>query len=150
MAIETNKINYGGDIMLFIDGEPMAFSNSAKLDISLTTRDIGSKDSGYWEEKAAGKMSWTASSDALMADSSLVGTTKTYNELFTAMATRQPIDVVFATAAGTAPSWTISAVAGKTKFTGEGFITSLSMNAPDGENASYSISIEGTGALVMA
>ena len=57
MAIETNKINYGGDIMLFIEGEPMAFSSAAKLDISLATRDIGSKDSGYWEEKAASKMS---------------------------------------------------------------------------------------------
>ena len=85
-----------------------------------------------------------------MADTSLVGTTNTYSELFTAMSTRTPIDVVFATAAGTAPSWTISAVVGKTKFTGTGFITSLSMNAPDGDNATYSVSIEGTGALVMA
>lgn len=47
MAIETNKITYGGDMMLFIEGEPMAFSSAAKLDVSLATRDIGSKDSGY-------------------------------------------------------------------------------------------------------
>lgn len=149
MAIETSKITYGGDMMLFIGGEPMAFSSAAKLDVSLSTRDIGSKDSGFWEEKAAGKMSWSASSDALMCDSDITGTTKTYSDLYTAMLTRVPLTIVFATAAGTAPSWTISAVAGKSKFTGTGFITSLSMNAGDGDNGTYSVSFEGTGALEL-
>lgn len=146
---ETSKITYGGDMMLFIEGSPIAFSSAAKLDISLKTRDIGSKDSGFWDEKAAGKMSWTASSDSLMSDT-LTGNSNTYSELYTAMLTRVPVTIVFATAAGTAPDFTVSAVAGKTKFTGSGFITSLSMNAPDGDNASYSVSFEGTGALVMA
>jgi len=81
----------------------------------------------------------------------LTGTgNSTYSDLFTAMETRTPLAIVFATAAGTAPDFTISAVAGKSKFTGSGFITSLSMNAPDNESATYSISFEGTGALVMA
>lgn len=150
MATETSKIQYGGDIMLFIEDAPLAFSTSAKLDISLKTRDIGSKDSGNWDEKAAAKMSWTASTDALMTDSGLVGTTNTIDELYTAMIARTAVDVVFATATGTSPSWTPSAVAGKKKFTGTGFITSLSLNAADGDNATYSVSIEGTGALVMA
>ena len=57
MAVETNKTNYGGDIMLFINGTPLAFSSAAKLDVTLKTRDIGSKDSGYWDEKAAAKLS---------------------------------------------------------------------------------------------
>jgi len=150
MAVETSKITYGGDMMLFVATKPVAFSSAAKLDISLKTRDIGSKDSGHWDEKAAGKMSWTASSDALMCDD-LTGTgNSTYSDLFTAMETRTPLAIVFATAAGTAPDFTISAVAGKSKFTGSGFITSLSMNAPDNESATYSISFEGTGALVMA
>ncbi len=81
----------------------------------------------------------------------LTGTgNSTYSDLFTAMETRTPIAIVFAATAGTAPDFTVSAVVGKTKFTGSGFITSLSMNAPDGDNATYSISFEGTGALVMA
>lgn len=149
MPIETNKIQYGGDVMVFMGGTPIAFSNSAKLDISLKTRDIGSKDSGYWDEKAAGKMSWTMSSEALMADSNLTSTSNTYSDMFTAMLTRTPLTLVFATATGTSPDWTASSATGKTKFTGSGFITSLSMNASDGDNATYSISFEGTGALVM-
>ena len=84
-----------------------------------------------------------------MADSNIVSTSNTYSDLYTAMLTRVPLTLVFATATGTSPDFTASAVAGKTKFTGSGFITSLSMNAPDGDNASYSVSFEGTGALVM-
>jgi hypothetical protein len=47
MALETSKIIYGGDMMLFVASKPVAFSTAAKLDISLKTRDIGSKDSGH-------------------------------------------------------------------------------------------------------
>lgn len=230
MPIETNKINYGGDIMILVNGTPLAFSSGAKLDVSLKTRDIGSKDSGYWDEKAAGKLSWNASSDALMADSDLVGNTPvtlagaasitagsatltvvgagfvagdvgrgvtvlgagvsgadlvtvitgytsstvvtlgtaasttisaqaskfkwsgntfTYSTLYTLMQTRNPVFMVFASVVGTAPNWTASTTVGKSKFTGTGIITSLSMNAPDGDNATYSFSMEGTSSLTQ-
>ena len=46
MGYDTTKINYGGDIMLFIDDSPLAFSSAAKIDATLKTRDITSKDSG--------------------------------------------------------------------------------------------------------
>jgi predicted secreted protein len=155
MALDTSKIQYGGDLMLFTTlsgttAQPIAFSSAAKLDVTMKTRDIGSKDSGYWDEKAAGKLSWNMSTDALMADSNLGDITAVYSELYTSMIARLPITVAFATATGTAPAWTISAVAGKKKFSGLAYITSLSLNAPDGDNASYSISLEGTGALTMA
>lgn len=155
MGLDTSKIQYGGDLMLFatlsgVTAQPIAFSSAAKLDVSMKTRDIGSKDSGNWDEKAAGKLSWNMSTDALMADSTVSGTTAVYSELYTSMISRLPITVAFAATAGTAPAWTISAVAGKKKFSGLAYITSISLNAPDGDNASYSISLEGTGALVMA
>lgn len=230
MAVETNKINYGGDIMLFVNGTPLAFSSTAKIDVTLKTRDVGSKDSGYWDEKAAAKLSWTASSDALMTDSDLVGNapvtvvgaasiaagaailtvvgagfvagdigrgvtvvgagvagsdlvtvisaytsstvvtlatnasttisasaskfkwsgnTFTYSTLYTLMQNRNPVFMVFASATGTAPNWTASTTVGKSKFSGTGIITSLSMNAPDADNGSYSFSMEGTGALTQ-
>ena len=137
-------------MMLFVATKPVAFSTAAKLDISLKTRDIGSKDSGYWDEKAPSKMSWTASSDALMCDD-LTGTgNSTIADLYTAMEARTPVALVFATKTGTSPDYTASAVAGKTKFSGSGYITSLSLSAPDNDSATYSISFEGTGALVMA
>ena len=153
MAIETGKISYGGDMMLFVGTSetelPIAFSTNAKLDITLETRTIASKDSGYWTEKAGGRLDWNATTDALHSEVLTVTTgTNTFDELFTLMTARTPIDVVFAAKTGTAPAWTVDAT--KKNFTGKAIITSLSLNAPDADTATYSISLEGTGALVMA
>lgn len=152
MATETEKIQYGGDMMLFVgSGEskfPIAFSTSQKLDVSMSTREISSKDSGYWTDRAASKLDWNASSDALYTDV-LTSTTgvNSVDELYTLMTSRTAINVVFAAKTGTVPNWTVDAT--KKNFTGKGYITSLSVNAPNEDNTTYSITIEGTGALVM-
>jgi len=153
MAIETGKISYGGDMMLFVgsgtDKLPIAFSTDAKLDITLATRNIASKDSGYWTNKAGGRLDWNASTSALHSDVLTATTgTNTYDELYTLMIARTPVNCVFAAATGTAPDWTVNSA--KKNFTGMAIITSLSLGAPDGDNATYSISLEGDGALVMA
>jgi len=63
MATENGKLAYGGDMMIFLSALPIAFTTSAKLEIKLATRDISSKDSGYWKEKLGGRLEWSASSD---------------------------------------------------------------------------------------
>lgn len=153
MAVESSKLAYGGSMMLFLGSGatklPIAFSTSAKLDITLSTRDISSKDSGYWVEKAGGRLEWNASSDALYSEVLTVTTgTNTYDELFSLMTARTAINCVFAATSGTTPDWTVDVT--KKNFTGQAIITSLSVNAPDGETVTYSVSLEGTGALVMA
>lgn len=81
MAIEPEKIQYGGDLMLFLGVDtvnkfPIAFSTSAKLEITLDVREISSKDSGRWKEKQAAKLDWKASTDALYTET-LTGLVKT-------------------------------------------------------------------------
>jgi len=149
MATETGKLAYGGEMMLFLAGYPIAFSTAAKLEIKLGTRDISSKDSGYWKEKLAGRLEWSASSDALYTEV-LVGTatTTSYDELYALMIARAAITCVFGATTGTGGAQTNDAT--KKKYTGSVIITSLNANAPDGETVSYSVSLEGTGALVMA
>ena len=44
MAEENGKISYGGDLMIFLDDEPLAFSTSATLSMTLDSREISSKD----------------------------------------------------------------------------------------------------------
>ncbi len=101
MALETNKIGFGGDLMLFVGTGvsklPIAFSTNAKLDITLSTRDISSKDSGYWTDKAAGKLDWNMSSEQLYTEV-LTSTTglNTFDELYALMIARTPVNVVFA------------------------------------------------------
>jgi TP901-1 family phage major tail protein len=147
MATEPNKIAYGGDMMLFVDSKPIAFSTDAKLEITADVREISSKDSGYWKERSPGKLDWKTSTDALYTES-LTGATNDFEDLYSKMVLRVPITVVFAAKTGTVPEWTVDPA--KKKFTGQAIITSLSVSAPDNETTTYSVALEATGALVMS
>jgi len=110
--METTKLAYGGDMMLFVGGStdklPIAFSTSAKMEVKLSTRDISSKDSGYWKEKLGGRLEWSASTDALYTEALVTSTgISSYDELYTLMIARTPINLVFAATSGTAPIWTV-------------------------------------------
>lgn len=224
MATEPLKIAYGGDMMLFLGGtatkRPIAFSTSAKLEITTDTREISSKDSGYWKERLAGKHDWKAGTDALyteplsggertgfistvsgsdqltgddftlfltelsigdeitLLDGTVVGTilsiesdsaatltedasathefmiflaggaTNDFHDLYNLMITRTPLYFAFAAKTGTVPGWIINTA--KKNYVGQALITAISVNAPDNETTTYSVSLEGTGSLVLA
>ena len=63
------------------------------------------------------------------------------DNLMSALNSRTEIDVEFNEA---------SATTGDTKYTGKAYITSCSLNAPNEDAATYSISLQGTGALTIA
>lgn len=148
MATEPSKIAYGGDMMLFIDSKPVAFSTDAKLEITTDVREISSKDSGYWKEKNAGKLDWKGSTDALYTEELTATSTTTFAQLYAKMIARTPIGFAFGAVTGAAPGQTVDPA--KKKFTGQAIIVGLTPNAPDNETATYSVSLEGTGALVMS
>ena len=151
MASDNSKLVYGGDMMLFVGSgstkQPLAFSQSAKLSVSMKTREVSSKDSGNWTEKANGKYDWNCSTDGLLSFS-VSGNTTSMETVYSHFLAGLPINVVFASKTGTSPIWTVDSA--KKNFTGQGIIAGIDMNAGDNDNATYSISIEGTGALVMA
>jgi len=130
---------------------PVAFSTSAKLSISMSTKEATSKDSGIFTDKIAGRLDWNMSTDGLLSYSLTVddATRNSIDDIYTLMTARLPITIVFASKTGTSPDWTVSAVAPAKSWTGKGFITALEQNA-DTDSATYSITIEGTGALTMA
>ena len=140
----------GGDLMLFLGGTSIAFSTSHKLSISAETVETSSKDNGgKWVAKAVRKLSWNMSTENLY---SLDGAGKTYDDLFTMMTGRTEIDAIFtvekdyATKADEAPAggW-LPMTTGQYK--GKVVITSLELNAPNGDNATFTASFEGVGAL---
>lgn len=136
--------------MLFVDSKPIAFSTDAKLSIKTKTRDASSKDSGSWTDKRATRHDWNVSSSALFSDLiTTVGTAvNTFDELFDMQVAKTPITVVFAVATGAVHAQTADAT--KKTYTGSAIITGLDPNAPDGDNASFSITMDGTGALTKA
>ena len=151
MPTDNSKLIYGGDLMLFMKSgstlTPIAFSSSAKLSVSMKTREISSKDSGLYTEKMGGKFDWNCSTDGLL-NYGPSGSTFGIDALYTMFQAQSGISMSFAVKTGSTPSWTVDAT--KKSFSGTCYITSFELNASDGETATYSISCEGSGLLTMA
>jgi len=136
----------GGDIMLFVDGKSIAYATSHTLEIQGETKDTSSKDShGGWSSNEVSLLSWSATSDNLY---SVDGEGNEFDDLFDLMVAKTPIDAVFAKKSQTATDvptggWT----AGATGYKGKVVINNLSLNAPNGEYATYSVQFQGVGAL---
>lgn len=148
---DITKIVYGGDMMIFTmsgaTGTPLAFSTSANLNINTDSLEISSKDSGYNKDFQAGKLSWDVSTDGLL-NFEPSGSTQGIETLYAKQVAREYISIAFAHKTGTTPDWTVDT--SKKRFTGQGIITSLTLNASDNTQGTYSITIQGTGALTLA
>lgn len=147
----SNTIVKGQELMLFQNGESIAFATSHTLTVTGNTTDISSKDHGFFAASALTSITWEISSENLYTDNA-------YNKLFDAMVNkREPITVVFGhysddaslAIAGIAGSDTESWTAPTTTvyYEGEAYITSLTANAANGDNATFSITLSGVGKL---
>ena len=130
---------------------PIAYSTSCSLEMSFETIDTANKMSGNWTSSLLGQGSWSISTDALIAkekDGSI-------NDLFAAMTARKAIKIKMSEGneykAATGDSPAVEAYSeGANWFEGEGYVTSLNVNAGNGEVASMSISITGSGELTKS
>lgn len=153
--VNSPSIQSGGSMMIFLNNtgttaagaKPAAFSTNAKLTITLSDREISSKDSGDWSEFLGNKFSWIVTSDALMSISGITGNTLSTKQVYTAFTAKTPVYVAFSTVAGTSPSWTIAATGNRLKFTGIALITNMDLTATDNAEAVYIFSAKGTGTL---
>lgn len=139
----------GGNLMLFVDGKSIAYATNHTLEISGETKDTSNKDEGggNWASEEVGLLSWSATSENLY---SMDGAGNNYEDLFDLMIAKTPIAAVFclrneADSVTTVPQngWTTSTP----KYQGNVVITSLSLNAPNGEYATFTANFTGVGAL---
>ena len=139
----------GGNLMLFINGKSIAYATSHTLEISGETKDTSNKDegAGAWASEEVGLLSWSATTENLYSED---GEGNLYADLFDAMIAKTPIPAVFSlkSAADTVVNvteggWTPKAP----KYQGNVVITSLSLNAPNGEYATFTANFSGVGAL---
>lgn len=137
----------GTDLMIFIEGQPVAYSTSAKLSIAANTEDVSSKDSGMWEESIITKFSWTVSTDALFSIDGASSGNLDISDLWNYYINRNQVEVVLAIKSGTSPDWHPKA---NTKgFSGQGRIVKMDVNADAKGIATYSIEVKGDGELAM-
>ena len=137
----------GGDMMLFLATKSIAYATNHTLEITGETQDTSNKDEGAggWKSEEVNILSWSATSDNLY---SVDGEGDKFEDLFDLMVAKTPIACVFAKKSGNATDvptggWT----AGTTGYQGNAVITNLSLNAPNGEYATYTVQLQGVGAL---
>ena len=115
----------------------LGHATDASLSMSMEARDITSKSSGGYRALLEGLRSWSISSSAFFAfDASGID----IEFLRAAVIARSPLTVRFGTG-----------VSGDQYAQGSAYLTSVETNSPSAEdNVSYSITLEGTGAITFA
>lgn len=147
----NSKIIKGGDLMLFDStGKSYAFATNHTLTITAETTDTSSKDHGMWNSIEISKYSWEITSENLFTQDG-------YSAMFDKMIGGTEVTVVFGTktdvqgknvADGDLANWSLNTTGGFYK--GSAYITSLTANANNGENATYSITLTGKGKIEKA
>ena len=138
------QIIKGDDLMLFdAQGKSLAFATSHSLSINADSADVSSKDSGKWKANEVNKLGWEITSENLY-------TADSYDTLFTNMVSRTAIDVHFGLKKETTDTTSSNWTKGTGVYTGKAFITSLQANANSGDNATYSVTLTGTGEIKKA
>lgn len=134
--------------MLFVDGKSIAYATSHTLSISGDTQDTSNKDEGggNWASSEVSILNWTASSDNLYSTD---GEGNNFEDLFDIMIAKTPVQAVFCLKSQMnltdvpTGGWTPSVP----KYVGNVVITSLEVNAPNGEYATFTAQFTGVGAL---
>ena len=112
----------------------VAHSTSASISMNMDLRDSTTKSSAGYQENLGGLRSWELSGDAFVEIGAIAGAD--IEELWTTWEARTAVAVKFG--------------ASGMEYTGNAIITSISIDAGVEENATYSISLTGTGALAKS
>ena len=143
----ATQIIKGNALMLFDkDGKSYAYATNHTLSLTAETSDTSSKDHGMWSGVEVTKYSWEISSENLFTETD-------YYKMFDQMVTGESIKVRFGLKAENDPTKTVvdgdyeNWTSGDHYLEGTVYITSLEANAANGENATYSVTLTGTGKL---
>lgn len=147
-------IVYGDELQLFLpvtEGnktvyKSLAFATNHVLSLSADTQEISSKDHGVYGAKVNTKISWEITADYLYSSD--------YATLANAMINRTQLKVII----GNVKDWSENGINNSATYwspdtngdfvkQGDVTITSLTLNASNGEVANYSVTLTGSGAL---
>jgi predicted secreted protein len=137
----TGVIN-GTKFGVYAGGTKIGYATSASLSINHNLRDTSTKDSGGWRDQLEGQRDFEVSVEGMVIFATSGGAISdlTVDELYTSyIASRTEFELKFSTE-----------VSGDYKWTGNAFMTSLSMDTPNEDSSTFSASFSGTGPLTQA
>ena len=138
----------GRDLMVFIDGVSIAYASSHSIEITVDTTEISHKDDlSDWKSSVSQKKSWTASTENLYSFDTDHGVNA--QDLFDLLNSETPVEIIFAQKKNPA---TAQAPFEPTfpEWVGDAIISSLSVSAPNGDNATFTAQFTGVGPLQKA
>ena len=147
--MDTTKIVRGDDLMLFdSEQKSIAFATSHTLTLTSYVTEISCKDSGMWKDAKVNKLGWEITSENLYS-------IEEYTKLYQKWTIAEPIVAYWGTAyisSGSEGNGVDSPNAywqpEPTPLSyGNVIITNLSVNAASGDNATFSVTLQGIGKL---
>tara|TARA_B110000967_G_scaffold72441_1_gene75004 strand:+ start:1985 stop:2431 length:447 start_codon:yes stop_codon:yes gene_type:complete len=140
----TGLLN-GTDLLLKVGGTSgnetlIAYATSCSLELSADEIDQTNKDSQGWKSIILGSRSWSVSADALYQNET-TGSTQDFNTFFANVENRTAVFVELTIAGASNADANIF-------YSGTAYITSLSVNGGTEDQATYSVSLTGSGALI--
>ena len=137
---------YTGELMVFLDEEPIAFSSSAQLQVSMDTKDSSNKMSGDWDVPLPGKKNFQITTDSLLT--ALTGA-KSADTIIAAIIAGTTFGFFFGAAKKTeaGDSATYAKDTAKANYTGTLLPTECTIKSDNGTIASCSSTFKGVGAL---
>lgn len=142
-----NDVIRGDELMLFdASGNSIGGATNHTLTLSPETTDISCKDAGVWGWKKTNKIGWEIQTENLFLDDAFDG-------YFDSVINDTELPVYFGKAgnydedglSGATTAWTTTS--STFLYTGKVKISSLTLNAPSGDNATYTATLTGVGAL---
>lgn len=121
---------------------PIAFGTNCSIEITADTIDTSNKMSGNWKEYLTGQLGYTVSCDSLL---SFTEGHMSFTKLKELMVTRTPVTFLMSQ-----PSTDGNYTNATDYVTGSAVITSLTLNANNGEICNCSIQMQGSGELADA
>lgn len=138
----------------------LACATSLSINVNADSIDVSCKDTGRYGATIAGKISWDVSTDCLFVTEDASGGTKSnYAELMDALIAGTPLTATWSTVAnydeantagdenGHIFSKTKKAEDGKDLYYGQVVLTSVSLTADNGSLSTYSVQMQGKGAI---
>lgn len=147
--MQNTDILKGSKLMVFIGGNAVGFATSHSVNLTVNTTEVSTKDHGDYPAVLAQSISWEVTAENLYSDAG----EQVYMD---ALLNKTPVQISFAPASNYsntdekgivgiqgAQGWS----PGTAIVSGNALITSYSINAAAGDNATMSVTFTGVGAL---
>lgn len=133
---EEKKVIQGEDIIVLVDNKTTLHATTHNLKVDLELKELRTKDTNG-KEQSPGDVSWSVDGDGLVVVDPNISDTHTSEDVLAIVLEKKLVDVIIK-----------SPLSGLTKnYKGKAYITSFSLGAPAGDNATYNYSMTGSGNL---